>query len=72
MFHQTVNMWNVGNLRRELLLVGEECGVAMRIVGVIPMHGSNGPLSHVAGHDKNAFLHEKDQLPKLVIIEMRP
>jgi len=69
--HELVDVVDGGDLGWQRGLVGEQRGVAVGIVWVVAVHGADGLLAHVAGHDERALRHEVDQLAKRPVFKQR-
>jgi hypothetical protein len=67
--HQVEYVRNVSDFRRDARLVCQQRGVTVRIVGVITVHGADGPFTHVARHNQNSFFHEENELSEVSVGE---
>lgn len=61
---------DVGDVGRHVTRAAEERGVALGIMRVIAVHGTDGALAHVAGDDEGAFPNEEDKFAKATIFKV--
>jgi hypothetical protein len=71
LFHQPADVRDGGHLVGNGRLVGEQTGVAVGVGRVVAVHGADGPLAHVAGHDEHALFHQEDQFAEVAVFEER-
>ena len=66
-FHQTAHMRDIGRLDWQFRLVRQKGGVALRLGGMIAVHGADWALAHETRDDKSAFADEEDEFAEMVV-----
>ena len=67
--HKFIDVGYARDFIRDVRLVAEQRGVAVRSLGVVAVHSPDWTFAHVAGHDYYPLIHKENHLAEIAVGE---